>query len=231
MESHGGPARAVSANAARTARVAARWRRTRTAPHRAAMRSPLRAIGTRALPLLALLVTALPLSLPAQGGARPARRLAVDSTCLTGRACRLAVVDLDDGRRGAPRGLMLTRGAGRDAYVLGPAWERIAVSVGADPGAYAIAREALDARNRVPRRVLAVAAISMGTAAIAGVLFMRNNDFGLLTPLYTPLVAAPVAFATGLVLMPWVEAAQHEADTRLYDAVSAWNDRVDPRVP
>lgn len=209
-------------------------------PWRACVHDPsphARTIATRArraaIVVGIAMATVVPTELASQRVERVTRRAVVDSTCLTGRACRLAIVEGDDGRRFGSGGLVLRRGVGRDAYIIGPVWERITVTVGADPTAAALAREAFAARGRARHRTLLVDLASTVVAMAAGAVFIdrAGERFGLATIVFMPLVAAPAGVLTAVVLAPWAHAGFEDAQSTLEDAVGAWNHRVDPPVP
>jgi hypothetical protein len=179
---------------------------------------------------------AQPLRLHAQSDARRALRAVVDSTCLTGRACRLELVDLNDGRRGRAPEFVLMRGVGGERYVVGRAWDRVAFAVGADAEAFALANDARLAHGRARRREAIGIAGTLGlslTAAVvvAGPMLDRDPTFGFLTIMYGTVVALPVTLVSGIVLGLWADVPRREADALLEDAIHAWNRRVDPRVP
>lgn len=190
--------------------------------------------------LAALVVLAIgaaaPASLAAQGGDRSARRVVADSTCLAGRACRLGLADLNAVRRRGSHELHLVRGLGRDEIVLGPAWARIAPAVGAYDETRALAHEALRIRARAGRRTAIAFAVplvlSVGTAFVVA---RRSADTDALLGIGSiakgVLVALPVGVVSTLVLTPWANSAHRESELALQDAVTAWNRRVDPRVP
>lgn len=164
---------------------------------------------------------------PARIGAEPPR----DSTCRTGPACRLALVDDGDGRYW--RDPVLVRGSGAGARAVGPAWERLGAAIASDPDATAHLAVAHAARRRAHR----IGAVALGagivvTAVAAGAVARRRGDgpAEMVRLLMLPLTLVP-GVVVGGVIASGAGGHHREARSALEDAVTAWNRTVDPRVP
>ena len=199
--------------------------------HHAPTARRLRALSTAVVIVIATFI-ATPIATQAQADDRDLRRPVADATCLTGRACRLALVNPGRDRSGPGRDPVLMRGTGAQEYVLGPAWDRITFAVGTDPTAHALARDALAYKARAGRRfAIAIAGALAATATVATVAIRGAEDRAVAGLIIIPVVALPAGAVTAFILGRWADAAQRDADMTLEDAVHAWNRRVDPRVP